>query len=241
MVHFRPCEKRTICEFVAWWQATDLLQSDLAACVLRELGESSLGKTGRRGVCRQTYKDLVGRTAAFKDPAKRKHAGPEVRSAGQAIRYWVLRRNGYMVTDLGYQVGPITLGLQGRWIGMSVERSPNHHQAQQACHDLASHLVACPRARRQSVLLAVISTLGFRLRYITLDWLQKEHSIGHPRIPLDLVSSPARSKKNGFNPVIVPPGITLKDFYRASFTVADARYLRCNANSSWPRSPIENH
>jgi hypothetical protein len=118
-----------------------------------------------------------------------------VRSAGQAIRYWVLRRNRYMVIDLGYQVGPITLGLQGRWIGKSVERSPNHHQAQQACHDLASHLVACPRARRQSVLLAIIPTLGFRLRYITLDWLQKEHSIGHPRIPLDLVSSPARSKK----------------------------------------------
>jgi hypothetical protein len=128
-----------------------------------------------------------------------------VRIAGQAIRNWVLRRNRH--TDLGYSVGPITLRLQGRWIGKSVETSPNHHQAQQACYDLASHrLVARPLARRQSVLLAVIPILGFRLRYITFDWLQKEHSTGDPLIPLDFRVISGQVQANGFIPVLVPPG-----------------------------------
>ena len=124
------------------------------------------GKAGRRGVCRVTYEgQLVGRASTFENLAKRKQAGLKVRSASQPVRCMVLRCNRQMAIKPGDQIVLNTMRLHCRRIGWPVERSPNHDQAQQTCHDLDFHsLMSRPVIRRQSVLLAVIPVRRFRLR-----------------------------------------------------------------------------
>jgi len=147
MVLSRRHAKCTVCECGAWLQASRerLWGTDSVSKQYRSLryvvscGKSSLGKTGRRGVCRLTYKGrVVGRASTLENLPKRRQAGLKVRSAGQAIRCVVLRCNRYMVMELGNQGVPIALRFDCRWIGQPVERCPNDQQAQQTCRDLGS-------------------------------------------------------------------------------------------------------
>lgn len=153
MVLFRPHAECTVCECVAWLQAlrerrrgTDSLSKDYRSLkYFVSLGKSSLGKTGRRGVCRLVHKGrIVERSSTFENRPKRKQTGLKVKSGGQAIRCVVLRCKGYMGMMLRNQVVQVAPRFDCRWIGQPVERCPNNQQAQQTCHDLGSHSLVAP-------------------------------------------------------------------------------------------------
>jgi hypothetical protein len=148
MVLFRQQAKRTVCECVAWLQAlregrwgTDSLSKEYRSLkYFVSLEKSSLGKTGRRGVCRLVHKGrIVGRSSTFENPPKGKQAGLKVRSGGRAIRCVAVRCKGYMGMKLRNQGVQIGLRFDCRWIGQPVERCPNNQQTQQTCRDLGSH------------------------------------------------------------------------------------------------------
>src|ERR1017187_9156592 len=111
MAFYRPHAKCTVCEWVAWLQASrERLRGPDSVSKRRyrslryfvSWGKPSLRKTGRGGVCRLTYKGrVVGRSSTFENLAKRKQAGLKKRSASQAIRCMVLHCNSCMVVTLG--------------------------------------------------------------------------------------------------------------------------------------------
>ena len=166
MALFRPHAKCTVCECVAWLQASRerLRGTDSVSKQYRSLrhfvswGKSSLGETGRRRVRRLTHKGrAVEMSSTFENLPKRKEAGLKVRSRVRAIRFVVLRCKGYMGMKLTNQAVQVTLRFDCRWIGQPVERCPNNQQAQQKCRDLGSHsFVSCPFIPGEYVLLAVI-------------------------------------------------------------------------------------
>jgi len=153
MVLSRPHAKCTVCEYVAWLQAlregrrgTDSLSKEYRSLkYFVSLGKSSLGKTGRRGVCRLVHKGrIVERSSTFENPPKRKQTGLKVRSGGRAIRSVVLCCKGYMGMKLRNQVVRVVLRFDCRWIGQPVEGCPNNQQAQQTCRDRGAHSLVAP-------------------------------------------------------------------------------------------------
>ena len=107
------------------------------AWLLRALGKSYLGRTGRRAVCRSTHEgQLKERNSTLENLARQKQPGLNMGTAGRAIQCVIIRCNERMVIRLGNQFALITLRLNCRWIGQPVKRSSNDQQAQQACRDL---------------------------------------------------------------------------------------------------------
>jgi hypothetical protein len=136
---FRPHAKRATFECVPRRRGRGerfSLSTISVAWLLRGLGKSYLGITGRRAVCRSTHEGQVkGRTSTLKKLARQKQPGLNTRTARHAMQCVIIRCNVRMVISLGNQFRLITLRPNCRWIGQPVERSSNNQQAQQKCRD----------------------------------------------------------------------------------------------------------
>src|SRR5882757_8957873 len=70
--------------------------------LLRELGKSSVRRTGRRAVCRSTHEgQLKGGTSTLEKLARQKQHGLNMRTARHAIHCVIIHCNGRMVINLG--------------------------------------------------------------------------------------------------------------------------------------------